>query len=118
MSCRCCRVSGCESVLMVTGPKHAQPILQRTGAMKTIYEREIAVAKAVESDAERLSYLGSVLRSMMQALAIVSLEAVRELTPYSAHEANLTQLVLRFGQPSEGLYGEILEATIPIVRSH
>lgn len=86
--------------------------------MKSIYEQEIAVAKALDSDAERLNYLGSVLRSMMQALAVVSLEAVRELTPYSAHEANLTQLVLRFAQPSEGLYGEILEVTIPIVRSH
>lgn len=86
--------------------------------MKSIYEQEIAVAKALETDSERLSYLGSVLRSMMQTLSVVSLEAVRELTPYSAHEANLTPLVLRFAQPSEGLYGEILEVTIPIVRSH
>lgn len=86
--------------------------------MKSIYEKEIAVAKALESDAERLTYLSSVLRSMMQALSVVSLEAVRELTPYSAHEANLTPLVRRFAQPSEGLYGEILETTIPIVRSH
>jgi len=86
--------------------------------MKSIYQLEIALAKTLDSDAERLSYLGSVLRSMMQALTVVSLEAVRELTPYSANEANLTQLILRFAQPSEGLYGEILDATIPIVRSH
>lgn len=86
--------------------------------MKSIYEREIAVARALETDSERIGYLGSVLRSMMQTLSVVSLEAIRELTPYSAREANLTSLVLRFAQPSEGLYSELLEVAIPVVRSH
>lgn len=86
--------------------------------MKLIYEREVAVAKAITTDIERLTYLSSVFRSLMQTLSIVSIEAIRELTPFSPAEANLTQLVPRFSQPSEGLYGEILEVTIPSIRSH
>lgn len=86
--------------------------------MKNIYEQEVAVAKALTTDVERLTYLSAVFRSLMQALSIVSVEAIRELTPFSPAEANLTQLVPRFSQPSEGLYGEILEVAIPSIRSH
>lgn len=86
--------------------------------MKHIYEQEVAVAKALATDVERLTYLSAVFRSLMQALSIVSIEAIRELTPFSPAEANLTQLIPRFTQPSEGLYGEILEVAIPSIRSH
>lgn len=86
--------------------------------MKRIYEKEVSVAKALTTDIERLTYLAAVFRSLMQTLSIVSIEAIRELTPFSPTEAKLTQLVPRFAQPSEGLYGEILEVAIPSIRSY
>lgn len=85
--------------------------------MKDIYRAQLDVAAAMPSDAEALLYLSAILRSLLQAVAITSLETALKATPTIDDELNIRQYLDRFGQPSDGLPVEILEALVPTIRS-
>ncbi|MFT0172788.1 hypothetical protein ACLKMY_27925 [Paraburkholderia mimosarum] len=84
--------------------------------MQKIYFRELEVALALTAQAESLSYLSSILRSLLQSLSISALETVFQATPTVDDDVDLKQFLDRFGQPSDGLPVEILDALIPRIR--
>lgn len=86
--------------------------------MKQIYLKEFEEAKTKSSDSERLSYLSSIMRSMLQSFALPAIEIVLSMTPSKESGFNCKGLLDRFSQPSDGLPLEALDALIPVVRSH
>ena len=84
--------------------------------MREIYLQELETALVLPSQAESLSYLSSILRSLLQSLAISALETTFQATPAVDDDIDLKQYLDRFGQPSDGLPVEILDALIPRVR--
>lgn len=85
--------------------------------MFEIYTRELNIARAQESDAEALSYLSSIFRSLLQTLALSSIEVMLQATPIADDDGTLKQLIDRFGQPSDGLPIEVLDYLVPRIRS-
>ncbi|WP_153050173.1 NB-ARC domain-containing protein [Pseudomonas sp. MF4836] len=85
--------------------------------MKDIYLAELAKTYNMSSESDKLSYLNSITRSILQTAAIVSLEIVRRLIPNSDTGNELDYLASRFQQPSDGLPLEILDKVAPIIRS-
>ncbi|MBL0720531.1 hypothetical protein JI742_11605 [Piscinibacter sp. Jin2] len=85
--------------------------------MLEIYARQLEIARSHGSDAEALSYLSSVLRSLLQALAISALEVTLQATPVVDDDSNLNQFIDRFSQPSDGLPLEVLDSLVPRIRS-
>lgn len=85
--------------------------------MLDIYTKQLEIARHHGSDAESLSYLSSILRSLLQTLAISALEVTIQATPVVDNDSNLKQFIDRFSQPSDGLPLEILDSLVPKVRS-
>lgn len=85
--------------------------------MKDLYFRELAIARAHSSEAEALSYLCSILRSLLQAIGITALEVARQAAPAIDGELDIKRFVDRFGHPSDGLPVEMLDYLVPIIRS-
>lgn len=86
--------------------------------MKTIYSKEINLAIGLPSDSEKFQHFTSIIRSILQTATICSFEIVKGMTPYTENDANISPLLGRFCQPSDGLPIEALDALIPIIRSH
>lgn len=89
----------------------------RSYALRNIYLRQLEIARAHQSDAEALSYLSSIMRSLMQSLALSALEIASQATPTIDDDLDLKKFLDRFGQPSDGLPIEILDSLVPRVRS-
>ncbi|MFT3815999.1 MAG: ATP-binding protein [Acidovorax sp.] len=85
--------------------------------MLEIYTKELSIARAQGSHAEALSYLSSIFRSLLQALALSSIEVTLQATPVADDDGTLKQFIDRFGQPSDGLPVEILDHLVPRIRS-
>lgn len=85
--------------------------------MLDIYTRQLEIARLNDSNGETLSYLTSILRSLLQNLALSSLEVTIQATPIVDEDSNLKLYIDRFSQPSDGLPIEILDALIPKIRS-
>lgn len=75
------------------------------------------ITKSIENDIERLNYGTCVLRSLLQAAAITSLEILVEKTPFPEYNKQVVALVSRFSNPPDSLPIEILDASTPIIRS-
>lgn len=85
--------------------------------MEEIYKNELAVARGLASDAESLNYLTSILRSLLQVIAISALEVSRQATPVVNGELDIKRFVDRFANPSDGLPVEVLDYVVPIIRA-
>ncbi|MEE4684254.1 hypothetical protein V2K41_04450 [Pseudomonas alliivorans] len=85
--------------------------------MKGIYVSEMYLIAQLESPIERFTHLTSTLRSMLQVCAITSLELIRQSNKTYEHFSGLENLTSRLQHPSDGLPVEILEKTVPIIRS-
>jgi Tfp pilus assembly protein PilF/GTPase SAR1 family protein len=85
--------------------------------MRNLFEAQQAVAEQLTSSSEKVSYLCSVLRSLLQVAAVTALEVIREQTPASVDNAALGAFAKRFSQPTDGLPVEILEVSTPVIRS-
>ncbi len=86
--------------------------------MIKIYLAEIEIAAKLPSKAERFQHYMSILRSMLQAATVCSLEIVIRITPANDGDPRVADLIQRFHQPSDGLPIEALDILIPIVRSY
>lgn len=73
--------------------------------------------KSIKNDTERLNYGTCVLRSLLQAAAITSLEILVEKTPFPEYNKQIVALISRFSNPPDSLPIEILDASTPIIRS-
>lgn len=85
--------------------------------MKRIYQEQLQIAVSLDSPSESLSYLCSILRSLMQCVSISALETVIQATPSVDEDIDLKPFLDRFGQPSDGLPVEILDSLVPRIRS-
>lgn len=86
--------------------------------MYDLFKTQQAALVGMTSDSDRFNYVGSILRSLFQTVAITALEIARELTPDPLANTKLTALAKRFEKPSDGLPVEVLELVTPIIRSH
>ena len=85
--------------------------------MQAIYSSQIRFARNLNTAAEGLSYLSSILRSILQVVALTALETTIKATPTIDDDLNIKQMLDRFQQPSDGLPIEILDTLIPRIRS-
>lgn len=84
--------------------------------MHNLYQSELEIARGLSSNAEKLSHLSSILRSLLQAASVSAIEVVRQATPAVDSEVDVTEFVDRFGQPSDGLPIEVLDKLVPVIR--
>lgn len=82
--------------------------------MKSIYQKHLDTAEKTQNYSEKLTYLTSVLRSLLQTAVISSFEITKNLTP--SDEVDLSTLTDRFCKPSDGLPLQILDTLTPIIR--
>lgn len=84
--------------------------------MINIYQDQLAHAGNLQNPSEKLTFLTSILRSLLQLCGTTSLEVVKELTP--TDDPALDELIERFRTPSDGLPIQILDKTVSIIRSY
>ncbi|NHE81499.1 hypothetical protein G9400_17610 [Klebsiella michiganensis] len=84
--------------------------------MEKKYIEYLHAAQTVQNDSERLSFLTSTLRSLLQTAVISSFEIAKNLTPSDEHD--LIELTNRFCKPSDGLPLQILDTLTPVIRSY
>lgn len=82
--------------------------------MKDIYQNHLDAADKIQNNSEKLTYLTSVLRSLLQTAVISSFEITKNLTP--SDEIDLSALTNRFCRPSDGIPLQILDTLAPIIR--
>lgn len=73
-------------------------------------------AALITNNSERLTFLTSVLRSLLQITVVSSFEILKLKAP--SDEVELTEYIDRFAQPSDGVPIDILDSLIPIIRSY
>lgn len=86
--------------------------------MRKLFETQQAIAEQLTSSSEKVNYLCSVLRSLLQVTAVTALEIVRNHTPDSVDNAALGAFARRFSQPTDGLPVEVLEVATPVIRGY
>ncbi|WP_205952176.1 tetratricopeptide repeat protein [Pantoea stewartii] len=84
--------------------------------MEKIYSQHLKIASEITNDSERLYYLTSILRSLLQMAVITTFEITDKLTPKD--EVDLSELTNRFCKPSDGLPLQIIDTLTPIIRSY
>jgi tetratricopeptide (TPR) repeat protein len=84
--------------------------------MKNLYLSHIDTANKLPSSGDKLSYLTSVTRSILQLTAIVSLEIIELQTP--TDEIDVSDYTERLHKPSDGLPIQILNGIIPFLRTY
>ena len=84
--------------------------------MKDIFTESLKVASKIENDNEKLTFLTSILRSLLQTSVVTTFEIVKEFTP--SEEVGLSELTRRFCKPTDGLPVQVFDALIPVVRSY
>ncbi len=83
--------------------------------MLTKYTHLLRQICKIENDFEKLTFLTSLIRSILQVAAISSLEIVNKFTV--SEEIGIEDFLIRFEAPSDGLPREILDVLVPLIRS-
>lgn len=83
--------------------------------MKQIYQSHIKLSSEL-TNAEKLTFLTSVLRSVLQTVVITSFEVIKAKTP--SDEIDLVDFTNRFCKPVDGLPLQILDNVIPFLRGY
>lgn len=83
-----------------------------------IYKKQIHEASLGESASQQINYLSSIMRSLLQSLALSAFEVTLRMTPGKDDNNAVKALLERFSQPTDGLPIEALDILIPIVRSN
>lgn len=81
-----------------------------------IYKKILSEAITIDNKSERLTYLTSVLRSILHVGVIATFEITKRYTPDD--ESDMSELADRFRKPADGLPVQILDNLIPFVRSY
>ena len=84
--------------------------------MKEIYKEHLRTAEKLTADAEKLNFLTSVLRSVLQSVVVTSFEVINAFAPND--EIDLKGYFNRFEKPSDGLPLEILDSVVPFLRNY
>lgn len=84
--------------------------------MKRIYQESFAEASKIDNHTERLTFLTSILRSILQTAVVCTFEITKSFAPHD--ESDLAELAERFQKPTDGLPLQILDNLTPFVRAH
>lgn len=84
--------------------------------MKKIYQKLLLDSAQITNDSEKLTYLTSILRSILQLAVVTSFEITKCLTPHD--ESDLSELSIRFQKPADGLPLQIINNLTPFIRSY
>ena len=84
--------------------------------MKRLFEEQLEIARNIENNSEKLMFLTSVLRSVLQSSVVVTFEITKALTP--SDELGLSEHTARFCKPTDGIPLQILDTLIPEVRGY
>lgn len=84
--------------------------------MKKLFEEKLEIARGIENNSEKLVFLTSILRSLLQSSVIVTFEITKALTP--SEDVGLPELTERFRKPTDGIPLQILDTLIPVVRGY
>ncbi|SIP94257.1 tetratricopeptide repeat protein [Marinobacterium stanieri] len=84
--------------------------------MKTLYQEALISAIEKENHTEKLTYLTSLLRSLLQTVSVSIFEITKDQTP--SDEVSLFDLTNRFTKPSDGLPVEAIETLTPLIRGY
>lgn len=84
--------------------------------MEKLFTAQLEVARSIDNDSEKLTFLTSILRSILQSSVVVTFELVKALTP--SDEIGLPELTARFCKPTDGIPLQILDTLTPVVRSY
>lgn len=85
--------------------------------MKKKYEEQLILVSSIDNNSEKLTYLTSVLRSLLQTSVVTALELVKAQTPSDEIEG-LSELCSRLRKPTDGLPIQILDSVIPFLRRY
>lgn len=85
--------------------------------MKDKFNAELEHSRSMTSSVEKVIYLSSVLRSVLQTAAISSLEIATQLIPSASDDKVIAGFLDRLRQPSDGLPVEIIDYLTPPIRS-
>lgn len=84
--------------------------------MKNIYVEHLAYASTIKNESEKLTYLTSVLRSILQLTVVASFELIKAQTP--SDEIDLEDFTNRLCKPSDGLQLQVLDNVVPFLRRY
>jgi len=84
--------------------------------METKYLEHLTIASSIENNTEKLMYLTSLLRSLLQTTVIITFELTKKETSYD--EVGLIEFINRFLKPVDGLPFEIFTHLIPLLRDN
>jgi tetratricopeptide (TPR) repeat protein/archaellum biogenesis ATPase FlaH len=84
--------------------------------MKNLFEEKLEIARKIENSSEKLFFLTSILRSLLQSSVIVTFEIAKALTP--SDDIDLFEHTERFCKPADGMPLQILDALTPIIRGY
>lgn len=84
--------------------------------MKKLFEGQLEIARSIENNSEKLTFLTSILRSLLQSSVVVTFEITKALTP--SDDIGLSELTERFCKPTDGIPLQILNTLIPVVRGY
>ncbi len=84
--------------------------------MKNKYLEHLKIASSIENNTEKLMYLTSVLRSLLQVTVVITFELTKKETSYD--EVGLIPLINRFIKPVDGLPFEVFTHLIPLLRDN
>ncbi|WP_281188430.1 ATP-binding protein [Vibrio harveyi] len=84
--------------------------------MLDIFLKELEEAEKLGSKDSTFNHLTSVLRALLQHLAVISIELTNELVPSDMFD--LPEYAHRLRRPADGSPSQILDALIPVLREH
>lgn len=82
--------------------------------MKSIYDRELAVGRVIDNDFEKLTYVTSILRSLLQVVTVSAIELADKNT--DTEKLALDTWVISLRAPADGMPVQILDSLIPHLR--
>ncbi|WP_417225973.1 tetratricopeptide repeat protein [Amphritea sp.] len=84
--------------------------------MKKLFKDQLEIARNIENKSERLTFLTSILRSLLQSSVVVTFEITKALTP--SDDVALSEHTDRFCKPTDGIPLQILDALTAVIRGY
>lgn len=84
--------------------------------MRKLFDGQLNIARSIDNNSEKLTFLTSILRSLLQSSVVVTFEITKAFTP--SDDLGLPELTDRFCKPTDGVPLQILDTLTPVVRSY
>ncbi|MFL1526212.1 hypothetical protein [Pseudomonas sp. O230] len=84
--------------------------------MKKIFQQHLEQAELLTNASEKLTFLTSVLRSILQLSVVSCFEIVKTYTPHE--ESDLAELAQRFQRPADGMPVQVIDSLAPFIRAY